>query len=204
MTLRTGMWGCVVVALAACGTPDNGGVEISFGPANVPSTAPVTTDDGSTSVGDAVESSSTTDEPPNPTDDPTNDPLPTTDDPTGDETTSSDDGNDSSSSGGDAAIECLGLDQATCMVTFGCGWPVGDGIFDMTNGPCGWDPNACPSFDPPTCTTSPACIAAQDEQNQPLCTATSCALLDQLTCPTVVGCVWYADAQAGGFCFGNG
>jgi hypothetical protein len=194
-------FGCVAHAFVACGTPDNGGVEISFGPASVSSTAPFGSIGDAESSGDGdAESSSTTEDPPAPTTAP---PPP---DPTDWEemTESSSDGGEESSSGGDAAmIECTGLDAITCAATFGCAWPEGDEIFGMGDGPCGWDRAACLSLDQFECLTSPACTLMQGEQNF-VCTGVTCEVLDQVTCPMVAGCLWYVDPNAGGFCLGPG
>lgn len=196
---------CTAAAvLGGCGTPDNGGIDISFGPANMSTSFPVTTAEGSTSGGADDASTTTGDPTADPSGEPPDDPMPTTDAPAAEDTSTGDESSDDGSSGGESGVECVGLDQATCTTTFGCGWPVGDGIFDMTNGPCGWDPEACVGLDATSCASSPACVSTQNEQNQTVCTATVCELLDQVACPTVVGCVWYAEAEAGGFCFGNG
>lgn len=201
MTHRFDAWvGCVVVALGACGTPDNGGTEISFGPVSVSTTAPGTIGDATAGSSESGESSSTGDDPLGTT----SDPLPTTDPGESSESSGASD-ESSSSSGGDAAVDCVGLDEATCTVTLGCGWPNAEGDGGgLGGGPCGWDPAACPGFDQQACAMSPACVFMVGEQNEQLCTGVSCELLDQLGCPTVAGCVWYADPEGGGICFGNG
>jgi hypothetical protein len=185
MTHRTDAWlASVAVALVACGAADNGGVEVSFGPSSVSST----TIGGDESSSEGGESSGAVDEP-----DPTTDPLPPPDATDWGEASESSGGLDdeSSSDGGDPpALDCEGLDEATCGVTFGCGWPLGIEIFGVPGGPCVWDPLACAAFDQLTCTTSPACTTAFGEQNQVTCTGVSCELLDELTCPTVFGCQW--------------
>lgn len=191
-------WFGVALAFVACGTPDNGGVDISFGPVSVSSTSPIGTIGDGESSSEGGESSSTTDEP----EDPSMDPPPP--DPTDwQETTESSTGIDESSSdGGDpAAVDCVGLDEATCGLTPGCGWPIGNELFGMPSGPCAWDPLACTAFDQLTCTASPACTLAVNELNQQICTGISCQGLDELTCPTILGCLWIEQFGGGG-CLG--
>jgi hypothetical protein len=198
MTHRRGAWrwaweACVVLTLVACGTPDNGGVDISFGPSSVSSTAPVTTIGEDESSSDAGESSGMSDDP-----ETSSDPLPPTDATDWSETSESSGALDdeSSSDGGDAAaVDCVGLDEATCGVTPGCGWPIDNDFFGMTSGPCAWDPLACAAFDQLSCTTSPACVFNL------ICMGVSCETLDELACPTVMGCVWIVDFGGGG-CLG--
>lgn len=205
MTHRIDAWiGCVVVSLVACAPLDNGGQEISFGPVTVSATAPGTIGDATQDASESGDSSSTGEESP----DDTSGPPPTTDPSTDAVTDSaeSSDGSDSSSddgssTGGDApALDCTGLDEATCGVTLGCGWPTDD-FFGMGAGPCGWDPAACPGFDQLTCAASPACVFLVGKQ---VCTAVTCDVLDELVCPTVAGCFWFADEGGGGICFGSG